>query len=44
MGIILPDHGVAVLGQDLDNAYDTLERLEDNARCTLLSRLLPPED
>jgi len=44
MGILLPRHGIAVLGRDLDDAYDTLERLESNARCALLSRLLPPED
>lgn len=44
LGILLPRHGIAVLGHDLDNAYDTLERLESNARCALLSRLLPPED
>jgi L-fuculose-phosphate aldolase len=44
MGILLPTHGVAILGHDLDNAYDTLERLENNARCILLSRLLPPEE
>lgn len=43
MGVLLPGHGVVVLGHDLDNAYDTLERLEDNARVALLSRLLPPE-
>ena len=43
LGILLPKHGIAVLGHDLNNAYDTLERLEDNARCILLSRLLPPE-
>ena len=43
MGILLPKHGIAVLGHDLDNAYDTLERLEGNARCILLSRLLSPE-
>ena len=43
LGILLPRHGVAVLGHDIDNAYDTLERLEDNARCSLLSQLLPPE-
>jgi L-fuculose-phosphate aldolase len=43
MGILLPRHGVAILGLDLDNAYDTLERLEDNARVALLSRLLPDE-
>ncbi len=44
MGILLPKHGVVVLGHDLNNAYDTLERLENNARCVLLSRLLPRED
>ncbi len=44
LGILLPGHGIAVLGHDLNNAYDTLERLEDNARCILLSRLLPPEE
>jgi L-fuculose-phosphate aldolase len=43
MGILLPKHGIAVLGLDLDNAFDTLERLENNARCVLLSRLLPQE-
>ncbi|NLG27026.1 MAG: hypothetical protein GX557_03895 [Chloroflexi bacterium] len=43
LGIILPGHGVAVLGSDLFNAYDILERLEENARCALLARLLPPE-
>lgn len=44
LGILLPRHGIAVLGHDLDNAYDSLERLESNARCALLSRLLPPEE
>ena len=44
MGILLPKHGIVVLGHDLNNAYDTLERLENNARCVLLSRLLPCED
>jgi len=43
IGVLLPRHGIAVLGHDLDNAFDTLERLESNARCALLSRLLPPE-
>lgn len=43
LGVLLPRHGVAILGLDLDNAYDTLERLEDNARVSLLSRLLPAE-
>lgn len=44
MGILLPKHGIVVLGHDLNNAYDTLERLENNARCVLLSRLLLRED
>ena len=43
LGIILPKHGVAVLAPDLDTAYDALERLEENARCILYARLLPPE-
>jgi len=43
LGILLPKHGVAILGHDLNNAYDTLERLESNARCVLLSRLLPED-
>lgn len=41
LGILLPGHGVAVLGRDLDDAYDALERLEDNALVALHSRLLP---
>jgi len=44
LGVLLPKHGVAILGHSVDNAYDTLERLENNARCTLLSNLLPPEE
>jgi L-fuculose-phosphate aldolase len=44
MGVLLPGHGIAILGHDLNNAYDTLERLESNARITLLSRLLLPEE
>jgi L-fuculose-phosphate aldolase len=43
MGVLLPKHGIAVLGQDVDNAFDILERLESNARVVLLSRLLPEE-
>jgi L-fuculose-phosphate aldolase len=43
LGVLLPAHGVAVLGKNLDNTFDILERLESNARCILLSRLLPPE-
>jgi L-fuculose-phosphate aldolase len=43
LAIILPKHGVAVLAPDLSTAYDALERLEENARCMLYARLLPPE-
>jgi L-fuculose-phosphate aldolase len=43
LAVILPKHGVAVLAPDLNTAYDALERLEENARCILFARLLPPE-
>ena len=43
MGVFLPRYGVAVLELDLDNAFDTRERPESNARVALLSRLLPAE-
>jgi L-fuculose-phosphate aldolase len=38
LGMILAWHGVAVVGKDLDDAYDTLERLEWSAQTYLLSR------
>jgi L-fuculose-phosphate aldolase len=38
LGIILAWHGVAVVGRDLDDAYDTLERLEWSAQTYLLAR------
>jgi len=43
LGILLPGHGVAVLGRDLDDAFDALERLEDNALVAIHAQLLPPE-
>ncbi len=43
MGVILPKHGVAVLGHDLNNAFDTLDRLEKNAQVSLLLGSLPEE-
>ncbi len=43
VGVLLPMHGVAILSKDLNSAYDALERLENNARCILLSKLLPEE-
>lgn len=38
LGLILAWHGVAVVGRDLDDAYDTLERLEWSAQTWLLAR------
>ena len=38
--VLLPAHGIIVVGRDLDDAYDTLERIETAARCALLGRLL----
>jgi L-fuculose-phosphate aldolase len=39
MGMILAWHGVAVVGRDLDDAYDTLDRLEWSAQTYLLGRM-----
>jgi len=36
LACILPGHGVAVVGRNLDDAFDTLERLERNAIVLLL--------
>lgn len=36
LGLILAWHGVAVVGRDLDDAYDTLDRLEWSAQTYLL--------
>lgn len=38
LGLILAWHGVAVVGRDLDDAFDTLERLEWSAQTLLLAR------
>ena len=40
-GVLAPWHGLFVLGKDLDAAFDAAERIDVNARCILLSRLLP---
>lgn len=37
LGMILAWHGVAIVGRDLDDAYDTLERLEWSAQTLLLA-------
>jgi L-fuculose-phosphate aldolase len=39
--VLLPGHGIVVMAHDLLEAYDTLERLELNARCVLLRANLP---
>lgn len=35
VGALLPRHGVVVAAHDLLEAFDTLERLENNARCII---------
>jgi len=40
LAVLLPYHGIIVAGRDLDDAYDTLERMEVNARCALWGALL----
>lgn len=37
---LIPQHGIVVVGRDLDDAFDTLERLETNAQAILLGALL----
>ena len=39
--VIAPWHGLFVLGKDLESAYDAAERIDVNAHCILMSRLLP---
>jgi len=39
--VIAPWHGLFAVGRDLDSAVDAVERIDTNARCILLSRLLP---
>jgi L-fuculose-phosphate aldolase len=43
---LVPQHGIVVVGRDLADAFDTLERIETNAQAYLLGRLLgsPPAD
>jgi len=37
---MVPQHGIIVVGRDLDDAFDTLERLETNAQALLWGKLL----
>ena len=41
--VLAPWHGLFVLGKDLESAYDAAERIDVNAHCILMSRLLPGE-
>ncbi len=43
MAVLIPLHGIVCAGRDLDEAFDTLERVETNARITLYSKLLHSE-
>jgi L-fuculose-phosphate aldolase len=36
---LVPQHGIVVVGRDLDDAFDTLERIETNAQAILLGKL-----
>ena len=40
-GVMAPWHGLFVVGKDLDAAFDLTERIDTNAYCILMSRLLP---
>ncbi|MBK6768607.1 MAG: class II aldolase/adducin family protein [Ardenticatenales bacterium] len=42
--ILIPRHGIVVIGRDLAHAYDGLERAEACARAVLLGRLLDRHD
>lgn len=37
---LIPQHGILVVGRDLDDAFDALDRLETNAQALLLGKLL----
>ena len=39
--VIAPWHGLFIVGKDLDAAFDLTERIDTNAYCILMSRLLP---
>ncbi len=41
--VLAPYHGLFVLGKDLDTSFDAAERINVNAYCVLMSRLLPGE-
>ena len=40
VAVMAPRHGLFVLGKDLESAYDSTDRIENNAYCVLMSKLL----
>ncbi|MFH1539052.1 MAG: class II aldolase/adducin family protein [bacterium] len=38
--VLLPRHGIVVMGTDMADAFDALERIETSARCRILSKLI----
>ena len=40
LAVMIPYHGIVVAGRDLDDAYDTLERLAVSARVSIYQRIL----
>jgi len=42
---LIPQHGIVVVGRNLDDAFESLDRIETNAQAILLGALLrsPPE-
>ncbi|MGQ9682561.1 MAG: class II aldolase/adducin family protein [Anaerolineae bacterium] len=40
LAVLLARHGIITMGRDLDEAYDTLERMEVNARCAIYGAVL----
>jgi L-fuculose-phosphate aldolase len=37
---MVPQHGIIVVGRDLDDAFDTIDRVETNAQAVLFGKLL----
>jgi L-fuculose-phosphate aldolase len=40
LAVMIPRHGIVVVGRDLDDAFDALDRIETNAQTLLLWKLL----
>lgn len=40
LATLIPQHGIVVVGRDLDDAFDALERIETNAQAILLGSLI----